>query len=219
MTFKISFIENTIETSNEYVRCLEIENKNYFYRVVKLLNDYFNNQDIEEELIITEKLNFKIVTDYFNIDLNDKKTINLITKYIKEHIDETNYENLLKNYQKLNKIFQLAVMESINLPIVTEKNVNLDNIIKVMNIKITEEGNLLKKLYTLIDLITELQNYELLIFVNLKQFLSKEELNEYYKYAIYNHVSLLLIDNISYGIAQNYEKKLIIDDNLEEFIV
>ena len=88
-----------------------------------------------------------------------------------------------------------------------------------MNIKITEEGNLLKKLYTLIDLITELQNYELLIFVNLKQFLSKEELNEYYKYAIYNHVSLLLIDNISYGIAQNYEKKLIIDDNLEEFIV
>ena len=144
MTFKISFIENTIETSNEYVRCLEIENKNYFYRVVKLLNDYFNNQDIEEELIITEKLNFKIVTDYFNIDLNDKKTINLITKYIKEHIDETNYENLLKNYQKLNKIFQLAVMESINLPIVTEKNVNLDSIIKVMNIKITEEGMMLE---------------------------------------------------------------------------
>ncbi len=218
MTFKISFIENTIEVSNDYVRCIEIENKSYFYRVVKLLNDYFNNQDVEEELMITEKTNFKIVTDYFNIELNDKKTINLILKNIKEHLDEVTYDKLLKSYQKLNQTFQLA-LNNIDLPVTTEKDINIDNLIKLMNIKVIKEDNLLKNLYTLIDLITELQNYNLLILINLKQYLSKEELDEYYKYAIYNNVALLLIDNKSYGIAQNYEKKLIIDDNLEEFVI
>ena len=218
MTFKISFIENTIEVSNDYVRCIEIENKSYFYRVVKLLNDYFNNQDVEEELMITEKTNFKIVTDYFNIELNDKKTINLILKNIKEHLDEVTYDKLLKSYQKLNQTFQLA-LNNIDLPVTTEKDKNIDNLIKLMNIKVIKEDNLLKNLYTLIDLITELQNYNLLILINLKQYLSKEELDEYYKYAIYNNVALLLIDNKSYGIAQNYEKKLIIDDNLEEFVI
>ena len=218
MTFKISFIENTIEVSNDYVRCIEIENKSYFYRVVKLLNDYFNNQDVEEELMITEKTNFKIVTDYFNIELNDKKTINLILKNIKEHLDEVTYDKLLKSYQKLNQTFQLA-LNNIDLPVTTEKDINIDNLIKLMNIKVIKEDNLLKNLYTLIDLITELQNYNLLILINLKQYLSKEELDEYYKYAIYNNVALLLIDNKSYGIAQNYEKELIIDDNLEEFVI
>ena len=218
MTFKISFIENTIEVSNDYVRCIEIENKSYFYRVVKLLNDYFNNQDVEEELMITEKTNFKIVTDYFNIELNDKKTINLILKNIKEHLDKVTYDKLLKSYQKLNQTFQLA-LNNIDLPVTTEKDINIDNLIKLMNIKVIKEDNLLKNLYTLIDLITELQNYNLLILINLKQYLSKEELDEYYKYAIYNNVALLLIDNKSYGIAQNYEKKLIIDDNLEEFVI
>ena len=218
MTFKISFIENTIEVSNDYVRCIEIENKSYFYRVVKLLNDYFNNQDVEEELMITEKTNFKIVTDYFNIELNDKKTSNLILKNIKEHLDEVTYDKLLKSYQKLNQTFQLA-LNNIDLPVTTEKDINIDNLIKLMNIKVIKEDNLLKNLYTLIDLITELQNYNLLILINLKQYLSKEELDEYYKYAIYNNVALLLIDNKSYGIAQNYEKKLIIDDNLEEFVI
>ena len=218
MTFKISFIENTIEVSNDYVRCIEIENKSYFYRVVKLLNDYFNNQDVEEELMITEKTNFKIVTDYFNIELSDKKTINLILKNIKEHLDEVTYDKLLKSYQKLNQTFQLA-LNNIDLPVTTEKDINIDNLIKLMNIKVIKEDNLLKNLYTLIDLITELQNYNLLILINLKQYLSKEELDEYYKYAIYNNVALLLIDNKSYGIAQNYEKKLIIDDNLEEFVI
>ena len=110
-------------------------------------------------------------------------------------------------------------LDYIDLPIYIEEDINIDNIIKLMNIKIKKEENILKNLFIFVDIIKELQNYNLLVLVNLKQYLTKEELNEFYKYAIYNKVALLLIDNISYGIAQKYEKKLIIDDNLEEYIV
>ena len=52
MKFRVSFIENLIEISNEYIRCIEIENKDYFYRFIYLLNNY--NEDIlnEDELLL-----------------------------------------------------------------------------------------------------------------------------------------------------------------------
>ncbi len=218
MKFKISFIENIIEVNTEYVRCIEIENKNYFYRVVSLLNNFDNGEELQDKIDFIDKINFKLITDYFNMNLNDKKTLNDVIKCVKENIDETNYDKLLKNYQHLYNLFSSS-LDNIDLPIYIEEDVNIDNIIKLMNIKIKKEDNILKNLFIFIEIIKELQNYNLLVLVNLKQYLTKEELNEFYKYAIYNKVALLLIDNISYGIAQKYEKKLIIDDNLEEYIV
>ena len=218
MKFKISFIENIIEVNTEYVRCIEIENKNYFYRVILLLNNFDNGEELQDKIDFIDKINFKLITDYFNMNLNDKKTLNDVIKCVKENIDETNYDKLLKNYQRLYNLFSSS-LDNIDLPIYIEEDVNIDNIIKLMNIKIKKEDNILKNLFIFIEIIKELQNYNLLVLVNLKQYLTKEELNEFYKYAIYNKVALLLIDNISYGIAQKYEKKLIIDDNLEEYIV
>lgn len=218
MKFKISFIENIIETDTEYVRCIEIENKNYFYRVVSLLNNFDNGVELQDEIDFIDKIDYKLITDYFNIDLNDKKTLNVVVKYIKENIDGTNYDKLLKSYQRLSNLFSSS-LDNIDLPIYIEEDVNIDSIIKLMNIKIKKEDNILKNLFILIEIIKELQNYNLLVLVNLKQYLTKEELNEFYKYAIYNKVALLLIDNLSYGIAQKYEKKLLIDDNLEEYVV
>ena len=218
MKFKISFIENIIEVNTEYVRCIEIENKNYFYRVVSLLNNFDNGEELQDKIDFIDKINFKLITDYFNMNLNEKKTLNDVIKCVKENIDETNYDKLLKNYQRLYNLFSSS-LDNIDLPIYIEEDVNIDNIIKLMNIKIKKEDNILKNLFIFIEIIKELQNYNLLVLVNLKQYLTKEELNEFYKYAIYNKVALLLIDNISYGIAQKYEKKLIIDDNLEEYIV
>ena len=218
MKFKISFIENLIEIDNEYVRCIEIENKDYFYRTISLLNDFNNNEDLKEEINYIDKIDFKMIIDYFNVDLNDKKTLNAVIKYVKENIDVLNYDKLLRSYQRLCTLFSSS-LENIDIPINIEEDINIDNIIKLMNIKINKEDSILKNLFILIDVINELKNYNLLILVNLKQYLTKEELNEVYKYAIYNNVTLLLIDNTSYGIPQKYEKKLIIDDNLEEFIV
>jgi len=59
----------------------------------------------------------------------------------------------------------------------------------------------------------------LLVFVNLKQYLSTNELAELYKYSLYNDVQILLIDSQSYGATIDNEKKLIIDSNLDEFLL
>ena len=218
MKFRVSFIENLIEISNEYIRCIEIENKDYFYRFIYLLNNY--NEDIlnEDELLLMDKIDSKLVTDYFNLNINDKKILNAINKYIKENINEENYNKLLKDYQKLYKSFALS-LNDIDIPLEINEDINIENIIKLMNPKIKVEKNLLKNIFTLIDIFKELNIYNLLILVNIKQYLTIDELQELYKYAIYNKLSILLIDNKTYGITQKYEKKIIIHDNLDEFVI
>ena len=60
---------------------------------------------------------------------------------------------------------------------------------------------------------------EVLVFVNLKQYLSKDELKEFYKYIVYNNLCAVFVDSQTYGIADNMENKIIIDDNLNEFVL
>ena len=78
---------------------------------------------------------------------------------------------------------------------------------------------MLDNLLLLIDLENTLKFNNILVFVNLKQYLSKNELIEFYKYAIYNKIQILLIDSQAYGVTLEYEKKLIIDENLDEFVI
>ncbi len=100
----------------------------------------------------------------------------------------------------------------------TENN-SIDNILKQLKVSFNVQDNLLDNLLLILDIEHVFQFNDLLIFVNLKQYLNKVELIELYKYAIYNKVQILLIDSQSYGCTQNYEKKLIIDENLEEIVL
>ena len=88
-----------------------------------------------------------------------------------------------------------------------------------MKISINKTDDLLNNLLLLIDLEKVLKINEILFFINLKQYLSQEELIEFYKYAIYNEIKIVLVDSQSYGVKLDYEKKLIIDANLDEFVL
>lgn len=94
---------------------------------------------------------------------------------------------------------------------------DLDLMIKLLNITIKSKDNLLDNLFLLIDIEKELNINKIIVFINLKQYLNKNELIELYKYLLYNNIVVLLIDSQSYGICNEYEKKIIIDEELEEY--
>lgn len=118
-------------------------------------------------------------------------------------------------------IFSLrtSLLNEIDLPLCVDNEFNFDNLSKLIKIAIETKDELLDNLLLLIDLERVLKSKCLLVFVNLKQYLSKNELIELYKYAIYNNVNIFLVDSQSYGVTLKYEKKLIIDDNLDEFVL
>lgn len=225
MKIKINYLENMILLNNEKIMSIEIENKNYFYRIVSNLYSIING-DIQEDITIYDNDNkelnisnkIKIFVDFFNIDFDSKKYTNDINKYIINEMDENDKVNLIKSYNKLISTF-LKILNKSELPLQILEEITIDNIIKNLKLTINSKNTLLENLMLIIELEKTLKTNNLLIFINLKQYLNNQELIELYKYAIYNSINIILIDSQCYGTTINYENKLIIDSNLDEFML
>ena len=223
MKIKINHLENLLILNSENVLTIEIENKKYFYRVVNDLNS-LSNGEIVEDITFYNKENeeitgkFKVFINYFDFEFNSKKYTNDINKYIINEMDENDKNNLFKAYNKLIESF-LKILNKSDLPFQILEDITIDNIVKNLKLSITSKSNLLDNLLLLIELEKTLNTNNILIFINLKQYLNKQELIELYKYSIYNKINIILIDSQCYGGTIDYENKLIIDSNLDEFMI
>ena len=225
MNLKINYFDNNIKIENDYVQVIEIENKKTFYRLVsdlyKIKNDekldeVFFYDDDNQELNMYNKVDLYV--NFFDIDLNSKKNLNALNKNIINSLTDNDKEEILNNFKKLAKSFT-KILSDIDLPLSLNDNITVEDIIKLLKISINKTDELLNNLLLIIDLEKVLKMNEILFFINLKQYLSQEELIEFYKYAIYNEIKIVLVDSQSYGIKLDYEKKLIIDTNLDEFVL
>ena len=223
MKIKINHLENLLILNSENVLTIEIENKKYFYRVVNDLNS-LSNGEIVEDITFYNKENeeitgkFKVFINYFDFEFNSKKYTSDINKYIINEMDENDKNNLFKAYNKLIESF-LKILNKSDLPFQILEDITIDNIVKNLKLSITSKSNLLDNLLLLIELEKTLNTNNILIFINLKQYLNKQELIELYKYSIYNKINIILIDSQCYGGTIDYENKLIIDSNLDEFMI
>lgn len=225
MKIAVNFIDNEIAVQNNNVFNIEVENKAYFYRLINEFNliskgvisdnIFFLDED-DNELNLLNKIDLYI--DYFNIEFNSKKIINNLYKMLKTNINEEDRIKINKCYLKIKNILSKSFLDY-NLPLIINDEFDIDTILKLLKVTINSKNNLLDNLFLLIDINNNFKINELLIFVNLKQYLTLEELNELYKYSIYNNVKMLLIDSQCYGVTNKFEKKLIIDGNLDEFLL
>lgn len=224
MNLNVKYFDNTIVFNKEFINVLEIENKKYFYRFIKDL--YFISssnitEDIhffenEKEINMSNKL--RIYVDFFNFQFDSKKYVNDVSKYVSININDDDKSSLAILYNKMVKQYS-KILNDAEIPLRIESEFSVDNLNKLMKISIDNKEDLLDNLLLLIDLEKALKLNNLLVFVNLKQYLSKDELSELYKYSIYNEVIIFLVDSQSYGVCLNYEKKHIIDENLDEFVL
>ena len=225
MKLEIKYLDNDIDIKENEVYALEVENKNYFYRIVRDLHNISNNNIVDDIYLSDDNNNeinyfnkFKIFIDFFDFNFDYKKITNDIIKYLNKNISIEVKDSILNQYNKIIKLYKKE-LNNIDIPLMIETETDSDNITKSLKISIEVKQNLIENLLLLIDIENILETKDILIFVNLKQYLTKNELEELYKYSIYNGVSILLIDSQCYGGTLNNEKKLIIDENLDEFMI
>lgn len=225
MNLKVNYFHNNIILTDTNIQVIEIENKKMFYRFIsnlyfikngEKLNEFYFYNDNFEELNLHDKI--EIYANFFELNLNSKKNLNNLSKNIINSLTPEEKDQIFTIYKKMYKSMA-SILKNIDLPLVLSDDISIDDIIKLFKISINSNNDLLDNLFLIIDLEKMLKLNEILFFVNLKLFLSKEELEEFYKYAIYNGVQIILVDSQSYGVTINYEKKLIIDNDLEEFVL
>ena len=227
MKINIDYIDNEIIITDDTIFNIEIENKTYFYRLISEFNAIANGELVENinfvdkynnELTLLNRIDLYI--DYFNIDFNSKKVINSLYKMLKNNLNEENKIKINNYYSKIKNILSKTFIDY-NLSLVINDEFDLEMLFKMLKVSIKNKDNLFDNLLLLIDINSILSNKLslFLVFINLKQYLTNEELKEFYKYSLYNNVKIILIDSQSYGTANEYEKKLIIDNNLDEFLL
>ena len=224
MKLNIKYIDTDIILSNDYVFSFEINNKGLYYRLIndfnnisrgEVIDDIYLFEDLEEVNISN---NIILIIDYFNIDFNNKNYLNHLNKLLIENINEKDIISINQYYNKIRSII-LKNTNDINVVVDLRDEFNIQNIVKLYKVSINKKETLLEKLMLLIDIEKDFAVNKFIILVSIKQYLTKDELLELYKYSIYNDIKLMLIDYGQYGVTIENERKLIIDESLEEFML
>lgn len=225
MKLVINFLDNDLYINSERVLSIEIENKSYFYRIVNCFNSLYIGDKKDDINFYDEKFNeinlnnkILIMYDFFNFDFNSKKNNSRIYKLIEDNLDEKAQQLFNNLYSKLLKLLKNE-LNYLDVNICLDEEYKIENLLKIVKLSIEKKDSLMDNLFLLIDLEKILKLNEVLVFINLKQYLSKDELKEFYKYIVYNNLNAVFIDSQTYGISNSMETKIIIDDNLNEFVL
>jgi CRISPR-associated protein Csn2 len=204
---------NTLVIEENHLFC------QYCYSVYEQINEELGKFVLsDKDEILSFPKNVEILTDYFALSLNDKKFIAKLYK----HLQGIANEKLYKNGNELTSLI-VNFLEELNsesdYPIDYNIESGISEILKAFNVKLSADySNILEKIIAYINALINLTSVKLIIFVNLKCFLSDDELKNLYQFIKYNEVSVLFLEN-SIRTKIDDEFIVVIDKDLCEIIV
>lgn len=229
MILNFENIDNNIELCREHISVIEIENKALFLSLFTALYDGDGNNEKQpftiyeknDERLIKSSNSFCFITDIMNIELNSKKVIAAATERVSERC--FNDESIYRKINDANLIINTSISELLNeycVDFSISSEWNTAQYLKAFRFGIYEyeTGDILNKLFQYISICSEFIKKSIVCIINLKSYLNETEINEFYKFVLYNKVPMLLFEsNIDNRVFQS-EHKLIIDKEFDEFV-
>lgn len=135
-----------------------------------------------------------IVLEPFSLEMNSKKVKTKLYQEIKGIADEECYESGLELHSNICNYLE-KVLEKVPYPMEYIESWDVDNILKMYNVRLLEEcDDLYEKLLNYIKLMNQICGIQLFFFVEIKQFLTEQQLFELYKTVSYSKIQLILIE-------------------------
>lgn len=228
MKLQLFNFENDIFLDNDYINIIEIHDCKLFANIAQTFGAVSQGMLGLEKLYLYEdgvELSFDenmlYVGDPWQINFNSKKIQNSLFLILKNSIKNEEFINKqLENYYNeiLAEVGNVADDFEIELEYATK--IDYNKLFKFLGISICEINaiTLLDKLTTFLKIVANLQAYKFIVFCNLKLYLNNEALLELYKLSLYLKLPILLLETIEKD-GLKIEKKLIIDETYDEFIV
>lgn len=203
------------------VNVLVIENQKLFVEILSDINDQINGLEGKMVLSIDNiscliSQNLELISEYVPFDVNKK---NLIIKlYKKLNNIAVNEEFFIKNKSLNTNIIDFALEVSNELDNEFEFNAEIDpiNIFKIIDFKFNQSLNLTEKIIEYIKIVRDYDKEKCFILVNLRNYISLDEIDEFYKMILYNKFKVLIISGGDHPKSE-YEEKIVIDEDLCQF--
>jgi CRISPR-associated protein Csn2 len=218
------YLQEPLSITDDKVQVLVIENQLLFTKLVSEL--VFQIEGVGETFVLSMnyepielKSEMEVIIDYFHLSGTQKriqtKLNNLFRQLAQQELQfETVriFEDLCSYYQKLS--------ENIEFSITYKVSNDVSPLLKMGDIQISLEGETLaEKLLDYMTICSRLCGISCFSLINLKRFISMNELELLYKSAIGKKLRLLLVENTYQAGLERYENTLLLDNDMCELRV
>lgn len=201
------------------IQILAIENAQALAEFIEHLWNQSNGKD--GDVIISDEENFysvdkkiSVTINPFSLSCNDRKIINKLYKDMQSDVMELYYEE----YQKFNSSvveFLDVVTKDIPYGVGFDLETDLLGLFKLYSVLLDDNADtLLDRLINYCKVVHRICFINCFAFVNLRQFLNKEDLEMLYDFIQSEHISLLLVEGNFIGRISSKEKVFILDQDL-----
>lgn len=129
------------------------------------------------------------------IDCNERK---IQQKLYQELVDEMNVamvEDIIHLQGEIISYLE-KLIKRVPYPLDFDVEENMAGLLKLCHVEIDDQGEILvEKIMSYIKALKQFCNVNIIFFVNLKSYLSQQELEELYKFTFYEKISLILLEN------------------------
>lgn len=208
----------SISLKEDVIQVLTIENQQAFRKMVGELWD--ESEGREGSWILSDKnspvhisKNMTVVFNPYTIDANDKKVLSKLYYELCELASEKYTMEVETINSHIIGLFS-QVIQDVPYFIDYGTDIDLQALFKIYNIKIdVEYTSLLERITDYIRAFYNICNIQVFAFVNLKAYLSSDEIKLLYEFVLYEKVHLMLIEGHQ-SVSVIPEKHLIIDKDL-----
>lgn len=220
MTFTYPDIERPFECAKGYINTLVVENGPFLHRLMEDIGSQIAGFDGRALVSRDAKLlNFTksvvLLDNFILFDINQKPLLNRVVSALEKTAMQAEfYErsaeilSLLENY-----LYELSFGYPCD---VVFPKLSVPALLKAAGVQLeTDQSSLCAKVLDYMELMEEFDGQKLFITLNLRAFVSEEEIERFMETVLDRGYSLLMIENRDYR-RLSFEKRLVVDEDLCE---
>lgn len=213
-------LEGVVDFTPGHVSVLQIENSSLFARIARSLDSLEGRFAMEPYTLWSGDREEKpsssllVVSDPLHLPWDDRTLIGEVLKRIEREFLED--EDLRRVVEKLDSSLAERLMElgfGMNSDYGFELEWDLKRYLKFRGFGVGErsDASFLDNLINFLSLALDAGCNKVIAFVNLKSFLTKNEVEKFYDYVFYSKLNVLLLENAPDANKYEYESKTVVD--------
>lgn len=222
MKLKIFNFGTELDLSTNLINVLEVKDILLFRKIIETLQSQIINREVEEKVYVYnddfKEINYRnieLIANYLDL-FSNLKVANELEKILNNEFDEQK-ELMLQDINIEFNNLATHLFYDIDLDISYKDSFELKDFLRILKVEINNNGSIVDNLFSLLEYYSLITSDKLLFLVNLKLYLEKDELLEFYRYIIANELKVVLLEGKASNEILENEQKLLIDSNFEDY--
>lgn len=218
MKFVHSDYERKIELNENQIVVCVIESPAYFQKIIQELLCQCSGE--EGKFVLSDgdkilKLNktMEVIINPYAITVNQRKVLNKVYSDIAQVALQSNYYIRTQNCFSVLEQYFSELEQEMPYEFIWDSQQDVTQLLKAFDVHLDEregEGSLLERMIQYLSVLANVLHLSIVVLVNIKSYLTSQEMIELYKAAGYMKIYLILLENKESELLQG-ERKMIID--------